>query len=79
MYPKLADVATIKARADLIGVSLKKLAEDCGVAPTTVYRALRGEADIGVGKLSKLNRELRRREGELLHALQESDGAQLEG
>lgn len=58
----------IKRRALRIGVTLRQLAEDTGLDPSTAYRAARG-GDVRVSTAAKLAEALIAREAALLNEL----------
>lgn len=55
---QLAAIAELKSRAEAIGSSLRQLAIAANVHPSTAYRALHDQHDIGAKKVRAMQRQL---------------------
>lgn len=55
---QLIAISELKSRAEAIGSSLRKLAIAANVHPSTAYRALNEEHDIGAKKVRAMHAEL---------------------
>ena len=72
---QIFEIDDIKTRAEAIGLSLKRLAREAGVNPSTAYRGFAGLSDNRGGTLRKLTAALLEREAKVRDHMRRIEGA----